>query len=292
MSLLRNTIHKANIGFNTLFNKVFAETETNYEKVATIVPSTGATESYQWLGTLPKLRQWVGDRIIRNISNYEYTIKNKPFEATMSIDKYDMEDDKLGIYKPQVESLAEAAKQFPDELVFKILEDGFENKCYDGVAFFGTHKVGKLNFKNMFEKALSIESYSEARASMMKIKDDEGRSLKIMPKLLVVPPALESKAREILKSDFINGTTNIYKDTAELLVVPDLTSDTAWYLLDTSKAIKPIIFQKRQDPQLVSLVDEKDRNVFMNRQYLYGVDMRCNAGYGFWQMAFGSKGTA
>lgn len=109
---------------------------------------------------------------------------------------------------------------------------------------------------------------------------------------MVVPPALESKAREILKSDFINGTTNIYKDTAELLVVPDLTSDTAWYLLDTSKAIKPIIFQKRQDPQLVSLVDEKDRNVFMNRQYLYGVDMRCNAGYGFWQMAFGSKGTA
>lgn len=292
MSLLRNTIHKANIGFNTLFNKVFAETETNYEKVATIVPSAGATESYQWLGTLPKLRQWVGDRIIRNISNYEYTIKNKPFEATMSIDKYDMEDDKLGIYKPQVESLAEAAKQFPDELVFKILEDGFENKCYDGVAFFGTHKVDKLNFKNMSEKSLSIESYAEARASMMKIKDDEGRSLKIMLKLLVVPPALESKAREILKSDFINGTTNIYKDTAELLVVPDLTSDTAWYLLDTSKAIKPIIFQKRQDPQLVSLVDEKDRNVFMNRQYLYGVDMRCNAGYGFWQMAFGSKGTA
>lgn len=292
MSLLRNNIHKANTGFKTLFNKVFAETETNYEKVATIVPSTGATEVYQWIGTLPKLRLWIGDRIIKNISNAEYTIKNKSFESTISIEKYDMEDDRLGIYKPQVESLAEAAKQFPDELVFKMLEDGFENKCYDGVAFFGTHKVGKLNFKNMSEKALSIESYSEARAFMMKIKDDEGRSLKIMPKLLVVPPALESKAREILKSDFINGTTNIYKDTAELLVVPDLTSDTAWYLLDTSKAIKPIIFQKRQDPQLVSLVDEKDRNVFMNKQYLYGVDMRCNAGYGFWQMAFGSKGTA
>lgn len=292
MSLLKNNLHTANIGFSTLFNKVFAETQTNYEKIATVVPSTGAMEVYQWLGTLPKLRKWIGDRIIKNISNAEYTIKNEPFEATISIDRYDLEDDKLGIYRPQVESLAESAKQFPDELVFKMLENGFINKCYDGNSFFGTHKVGKYTFKNSFDKALNVESYAEARAFMMKIKDDEGRSLKIMPKLLVVPPALESKAREILKSDFINGSTNIYKDTAELLVIPDLISDTAWYLLDTNKAIKPIIFQKRKDPQLVAMTDEKDRNVFMNRQYLYGVDMRCNTGYGFWQMAFASKGTA
>ena len=28
----------------------------------------------------------------------------------------------------------------------------------------------------------------------------------------------------------------------------------------------------------------------MSKQFLYGVDARGNAGYGFWQMAYGSDG--
>ena len=30
----------------------------------------------------------------------------------------------------------------------------------------------------------------------------------------------------------------------------------------------------------------------MKKKFLYGADSRGNAGYGFWQMAFGSDGTA
>lgn len=30
----------------------------------------------------------------------------------------------------------------------------------------------------------------------------------------------------------------------------------------------------------------------MNKKFLYGVDSRGNAGFGFWQMAYGSDGTA
>ena len=64
---------------------------------------------------------------------------------------------------------------------------------------------------------------------------------------------------------------------------------TAWYLLDTSRAIRPLIFQKRRDYNLVSKTDETDDNVFMNKEYVYGVDARGNAGFGLWQLAFGSK---
>jgi len=41
----------------------------------------------------------------------------------------------------------------------------------------------------------------------------------------------------------------------------------------------------------VSLDRETDTNVFMNRQFVYGVDARYAVGYGFWQMAWGSKQT-
>ena len=30
----------------------------------------------------------------------------------------------------------------------------------------------------------------------------------------------------------------------------------------------------------------------MKKQFLYGVDCRGNAGFGFWQMAYGSDGSA
>lgn len=63
----------------------------------------------------------------------------------------------------------------------------------------------------------------------------------------------------------------------------------AWFLLDTSKAIKPLIFQKRRDYKISSLTNENDENVFMRKEYIYGVDARVNAGYGLWQFAYGSK---
>ncbi len=290
--LIQQTINKANVGFKTIFNKAFNETKTEYERVATVVPSSNSSESYQWLGTLPRLRKWVGDKIVKNIQNHDYTLKNEPFEATISINKFDMQDDNLGIYKPQVESLAQSAKLHPEELVFGVLETGFTNKCYDGVTFFGSHKVGKFTYQNKSDKALTMDSYIEARANMMKIKDEEGKSLRIMPDLLIVPPALEKTAMDILKADFINGTTNPYKNTAEILVVPELNSDTAWYLLDTKKPIKPLIYQERQKPKFLTLTNDTDDIVFMKGNYLYSVEARGNAGYGFWQMAYGSTGTA
>jgi len=65
---------------------------------------------------------------------------------------------------------------------------------------------------------------------------------------------------------------------------------TPWFLLDTRRPLKPLIFQKRRDYRLQAKTDAgtSDR-VFMADEYLYGVDARVNVGFGFWQQAFGSK---
>ncbi|MHC1792018.1 Mu-like prophage major head subunit gpT family protein [Solidesulfovibrio sp.] len=65
----------------------------------------------------------------------------------------------------------------------------------------------------------------------------------------------------------------------------------SWFLLDTTRPVKPLIFQKRRDYNLVSLDRPTDERVFMRNEYLYGVDARVNVGFGFWQMAYGSKQT-
>lgn len=63
----------------------------------------------------------------------------------------------------------------------------------------------------------------------------------------------------------------------------------AWYLMDNTRPIKPLVFQRRKDYTLVALNRDNDENVFMRNEVLYGVDGRGNAGYGLWQLAFGSK---
>jgi phage major head subunit gpT-like protein len=68
-------------------------------------------------------------------------------------------------------------------------------------------------------------------------------------------------------------------------------SATPWFLFDTSRMIKPLIFQKRKDYKFAALNKDTDPNVFMRDEYLFGVDSRCNVGYGLWQLAFGSKAT-
>lgn len=294
MIINSSNLHGIYVGFNTIFNKAFTESEPQYQKIATITPSTTSEETYAWLGDIPGMKEWVGDREIQNLSTADYTIKNKRFELTVGIPSEAIDDDKIALYNPSIQMLGQSAAMHPDELTFGLVKNGFKEKCYDGEAFFSeNHKVGKKTYSNMGKKRLNMDSYAEARASMMSLVNSKNRPLKLVPDILVVPPALEGIGRKILMADEIEGTTNTMKGTAEILVVPDLAgNDTAWYLMCTNRPIKPLIYQERQKAKFVSKTSDTDDNVFFGKNYLYGVDSRGNAGFGFWQMAFGSTGEA
>ncbi|MGI6254240.1 MAG: Mu-like prophage major head subunit gpT family protein [Acutalibacter sp.] len=282
------------IGFNTLFNKAFEEVKPLYDRVATVTPSTTESETYAWLGDIPGMREWIGDREIQNLSGSDYVIKNKDFELTVAVPRNAIEDDKIGLYNPSVQMLGQSAAMHPDELVFALLKNGFTVKCYDGETFFSeNHKIGDKVISNKGTAKLSLEAYSAARSAIMSLTNSKGRPLNLVPNLLVVPPALEGMARTITQSEFINGSTNTMKGTAEPLVVPALAGkDSAWYLLCTSRPIKPLIYQERKKAKFVSMTNETDANVFFRKEYIYGADSRGNAGFGFWQMAYGSDGSA
>ena len=233
--------------FNTVFNKAFEGQHPTYEKVATVVPSTSESETYAWLGDIPGMREWIGEREIQNLSGSAYTIKNKDFELTVGVDRNAVEDDKIGLYNPSIQMLGESAALHPDELVYGLLANGFTEKCYDGKAFFATdHPVGKDKASNKGTAKLSMDAYKTARTSMMSLKNSKGRPLALVPDLLVVPPALEADARDILVADFINGTKNTMQGTAEIHVEPRLASDSAWFLLCTKRPVKPLIYQQRK----------------------------------------------
>ena len=66
-------------------------------------------------------------------------------------------------------------------------------------------------------------------------------------------------------------------------------SGPAWFLLDATRAVRPIIWQEREPYDFQQIVNDDQQYVFINDAYLYGVRARVNAGFGLWQLAFGSK---
>lgn len=86
-------------------------------------------------------------------------------------------------------------------------------------------------------------------------------------------PVTNKAGAEVSKSNFQGG------------------SGTPWFILDTSRVIRPIILQRRRNYQFVSMDQERDENVFMRKEYVYGADGRLNAGFGLWQLAYASRET-
>ncbi len=66
-------------------------------------------------------------------------------------------------------------------------------------------------------------------------------------------------------------------------------SSNPWFLMDTRRPLKPLIHQNRKEFEFTAKDKLTDDNVFDKNEFKYGVYGRSNAGYAFWQTAFGSK---
>lgn len=143
MDVNRDNLNILNTAVSTAFNQAFDAVDPQYTKVATVVPSSTAANTYAWLGKSTQIREWLGERVINRLKKHQYTIVNKSFEGTESIHTDEVEDDSYGVNVPLFQQLGQNAAQFPDKKIFSLLKFGFTEPCYDGQNFFDTdHPVG------------------------------------------------------------------------------------------------------------------------------------------------------
>ncbi len=294
-------------GLRTIFFQAYeSEQGSVYEQVATTVPSDKDTETYAWLGNTPKMREFKDERIPKGLSEYKYTLQNKTWEASLSVDRAAIEDDLYGQIQVRVRELAQEARRHVDQLVVELLPSGFSTVCYDGQYFFDNdHSEGDSGTQtNVTTSVLSDSTLQAGITAMMKFKDDKGKPLGIVPDVLVVPPDLQWTAMELLESPVAvvkvgSGTSgtgataatpykNLLQGKLRLLITPYLTDDDSWYLLATNRVVRPLIFQNRTPVEFTSLEANSEAG-FMRDAYLYGVRARYNAGYGMWQCAYGGN---
>ena len=63
-----------------------------------------------------------------------------------------------------------------------------------------------------------------------------------------------------------------------------------WFLMDTTRAVKPMVYQTRRKFEFVAKTNPQTSDrVFETNEFVYGVDGRANAGFGLWQLAYGSQ---
>lgn len=68
-------------------------------------------------------------------------------------------------------------------------------------------------------------------------------------------------------------------------------SGTAWYLMDTTRPLKPLIYQVREAIQFASLTNMNSDSVFHTHKFKWNAWTRDAAGYGLWQTLVKSRQT-
>lgn len=299
------------LNFKQDWQEAFTRTKTRWQMVAQRVPSSTDTEVHFWMDRIPQLRQWVGERIVQNVALRSYSLKNLPFEHTIGLDRFKVEDNRMNAFSGVVQAIAEKAKKWPDSLMFNsatgALPNGQNVITYDGQPFFSTAHPNNLDDPDSASQSnyqasgfpLNSANFGTALQAMRAYIGADGFPLEVNPSLLIVPPQMETTAIQILKEEWIAPgpatflgaagvlQPNPFRGVVDYVVIPELAGQpTTWYLIDNTSAIKPFIFQDRMAPEFVQKTKPDDENVVMRHELLYLTTARGAGGYGPWFMAY------
>lgn len=290
-------------GLLSEYQEAYDAYQSNNEGIIMQVNSTTQTENFAWLGSVPRMRVFNGERKPVQLGNYKYTIDNEEYEASIAIDLKDVDDDQTGKYAVLAAQIGQSSASFPDELLYgTVLPGGFSNLAYDGQYFFDNdHNVGNSGVQsNLLTDKLGPTSFDAAVDLFYKFKDDQGRP--VNPNLdlvLIVPTSLRATARNLIEKERLaNGSDNPNYKEAEVRVNPWLTDQNAWYLINRSGIVAPFVQLNRKREELSvlghlpnegSVVNQAEAE-FMRRKVYTGTYWRGAVGYGMFQKAVGSTG--
>jgi len=280
-------VAKLTKGVKVLFSKgIKTAVKKDYLDIASEVNTKSHTVDYVWLGNVPGMKHWVAGRQKKKLKDHTYPIAKKDFETSIEVMRDDFVFDNLGIVKLKISQLIHSVTKHYNSLVLGLIKQN--GTCFDGKAFFAIdHEVGTDTYSNLTDAQLTEDALFDIIAKMQGIKDEHGEALGIMPTMLLVSPDLLKIAKTILGAKTINGSDNIAQNLLTLKVVQQMDAGT-WCVLDTSQPLKPFILQITK----VGKLEADTSKMFDEKKVFYGVDTMDNAGYGYWQMAFFSNGTA
>lgn len=236
-----------------------------YPTLCTEVQSTGQDEKYGILGSMPGVREWLGDRQFKKLRAGDFTIANREWENSVEFEKNDIDDDRVGLMTNLATDFGAEAMLHPDELLIEALVAGEDTACFDGQNFFDTdHAWGDSGSQDNDLSATAATSttptaaefktaFNAARVKMLGYVNDQGKKLNrpvirgANKFLCLVPLEMQEAAEEGTAAALTtNGGTNVVLDKPEIVPCPALTDATKFYTFLMEGTLKPFVFQKRR----------------------------------------------
>lgn len=295
-----------------VFNTQLQTAQPFYPELCTVVPSTSLDEKYAFLGSSQGVREWLGDRQFHQMRAADFVIKNKLWESSEEFEKTDVDDDRMGMFRPRIMSLADEAAYHPDELLFQTIGLGESTACFDGQYFFDTdHSWGSSGTQSnsvTYDMAGAAPTVAEFRSAfqaamlkMLSFKNDKGKfyfrpTLKSIEGLIItVPPALwevgvkafEQAITLELSGSAAAAVTNVLLARPRVVPIPYLAgtetngSDLKFDLYYTGGILRPFVFQAREPLRFqVKGADDIEYRVIKAM-----TEARYNVGYFMWPYA-------
>lgn len=280
--------------------------------VSNMFSSNQSSETYNFLGQSPAMREWIGGRQAKGFSGQGVTILNKHYEATIEVAKKDARRDKTPQIVARVSEFADRAQSHWASLTSALILAGPSTVCYDGQFFFDTdHSEGDSGTQSNditvdistlpaavhgVVTAPSMEEMQQtilaAITAILGFKDDRGEPMNENARafVVVVPNSLYMVAvaacatlttmalQQNLNPNLIAGLSVAVQMNARL------TWTDSFAVFRTDSPIKALIRQTEQEVELKAKAEGSEYE-FDNDAWQFGIDAWRGVGYGYWQRA-------
>lgn len=173
---------------------------------------------------------------------YQKEYNNITYAIGTTVTREMYEDDQYNYIREAPDWLARSMRQTEETIGFNHLNRAFNASFLgaDGVSLCNASHplVGGGTYRNQLSTAsdLTQTSLETAIQDLMDFVDEQSLKIRVTPKCLVVPTALNFTARKLLESDYtvgsadndVNPVTGLFTD---LIVSPYLTDADAWFIV-------------------------------------------------------------
>jgi phage major head subunit gpT-like protein len=291
---------------NAMIGTAYTSTPILAPEFMTEVPTDTEVYTDAWTGMLDKMRPWVGSRTVTEPAVQVYSVSVLPFQQTIALDRFDLDDDKFDVHFRDLQDMARQAKRWQDYEGRSFLEGaypwaGTPQLGLDGGTHWSTaHPVDRYDstkgtYCNDFTGggqsiggitvggAFSPTAFKTLWEYNSTLRAEDNEPMHIVPNLLMYPAALHGEVQMVLTSasfappawgtltNQVGAAENIFRRYGVTpLMNPLLTSRVNWYLFDTTKGIMPLRWILRQSPLFVQRLSEDDPVVFDDHKYVWG----------------------
>jgi len=269
------------------------------------------SETYPWLGMSPAMRQRIGGRHAKGLSDQSITIYNEDYEATLAILVKHLRRDKTGQIRVRIQELVRRANSHWMKLLSELMLVANATVCYDGHYFFDTdHSEGDSGTQDndisidISEMDVSIKGSTtdpsveqiagvivQSIQAILGFKDDQGEPMNEQASKFIVkvaPSLLGKAASAVINQFYASGTANIVKPTGfEVKVIPNVrlaAQTTSIQTYRTDAKTKPFIRQEEVGIEM-AVVAEGSELEFNDAVHHYGISASRAVGLGYWQHA-------